>query len=1087
MRSRLRTALAATTILLGLPEGAAAQEAARISGRVTTEQGAPVASASVMVQELGIGVITNADGRYLLVVPSARAQGQEASITVSLIGYRTTSATLVLEPGRAVQHDFELVLDPLRLEEVVVTGAGLSGRAERLGTARSTVNAEMIGRTNEPNIITALAQKAPNVVTTAASGEAGAGTSIRIRGSTTLFGKGEPLIVVDGTPVNNTARSTDNPITGEQLGGVVATNRAFDINPDDIESIEILKGPAATSIFGASAGAGGAILITTRKGQGGMTRYSLRSSMQFDEVTNVVPLQREFGSGVGGEANDCLQKMTPGCEHNTPTWGPRLDPGTRTYDHARELYDTGAMFDNVLAVSGGSERTTFYLSIGDLRHDGFITGDRDRYTRQTVRLNATHGLTDNLRVRGNVAYVQTDGRFVSRGNNVNGLLLGALRAPPEFDNRTYLDPETGLHRSYRFPAPRETDLIASRGFDNPFFSINEHENLGAVNRLYGNIGASWQVLPWLDIDYTLGADFANDDRMEALHVSSSGTASGGAITRWQFYERIIDHNLRAAANFDLTPTVSAQVSVGQNLNETYFRQIYVDAQELIAPKPYKLENTVNRSPPDDEEERRRLEGYFAQVELDIADQLFLTGRIRNDGASTFGLNSQRAWYPGASLAWTFTETLGRSDGFLDRGRIRIAYGESGQEPDLYQLQNTYTGSIIPDFTPGSRLRPTLNGLGGLRTDATLGNPDIRPERVGELDAGIDLGFFRGRADLSVTYYNSHARDVIFEVDTPPSTGTTTQVLNAGEIRNRGWEVSLNGRPIETSDISLHLGLNWARNRNMVLSLGEIEPGVPREITDYGISFVGSSTHARVGEPLGIFRGLGWVRCGVSPNRVSATLDISEACAGAPHGALYLGENGLPVADPNERTIGDPNPDWTAGFNAELTFRGIRLSAFVDHRHGGQVLNMTRGSLQSLGTHANTRVRDQAARPFEEWGYGTTGAVVGPGAGVPVTLGQSFWQSLGGLGTREHLLEDATFTRLREVSIAYTFAGSFVRETLGLTGIDLRVSGRNLGLWTDYTGMDPEVHTGGAAANNRGIDWFTNPMSRSLVISFGLHH
>ncbi len=1087
MRATLRIKLAAAIALLGLPAGAAAQDAVRISGRVTTELGAPVASASVTVQDLGIGVITNADGRYLLVVPGARVQGQEVTIAVSLIGYQTSSARVVLEPGRAIQHDFELTIDPLRLDEVVVTGAGLSGRAERLGTARSTVNADMIARANEPNIISALAQKAPNIVTTAASGEAGAGTSIRIRGSTTLFGKGEPLIVVDGTPVNNTARSTNNPITGGQLGGVVATNRAFDINPDDIESIEILKGPAATSIYGASAGAGGAILITTRKGQGGMTRYSLRSSVQFDEVTNVVPLQREFGSGVDGKANECLQNLTPGCEHNAPTWGPRLDPGTPTYDHARELYDRGTMFDNVITLSGGSERTTFYLSAGDLRHDGFITGDRDRYTRQTVRLNALHGLTDNLRVRGNVAYVQTDGSFISRGNNVNGLLLGALRTPPEFDNRTYLDPKTGLHRSYRFPAPRETDLIASRGFDNPFFSINEHENLGKVYRLYGNVGANWSPFPWLDVDYTLGADFASDDRTEALHVSSSGTASGGAITRWQFYERIIDHNLRATANFEINPNLSAQISVGQNLNETYFRQIYVDAQTLIAPKPYKLENTVNRSPPDDEEARRRLEGYFAQVELDIADQLFLTGRIRNDGASTFGLNSQRAWYPGASVAWTFSETLGLAGGFLDRGRIRVAYGESGQEPDLYQLQNTYTGDPIPDFTPGSRLRPTLNNLGGLRTGTTLGNPDIRPERVGELDAGFDLGFYRGRANLSVTYYNSLARDVIFEVDTPPSTGATTQVLNAGKIRNRGWEVSLNGRPIETPNLSLHLGLNWARNRNKVLSLGDIAPGEPRMITGYGVSFVGSSTHARVGEPLGIFRGLGWVRCGISPDTVTATLIISEACAGAPHGALYLGENGLPVADPNERTIGDPNPDWTAGFNAELTFRGIRLSAFVDHRHGGQVLNMTRGSLQSLGTHANTAVRDQAARPFEEWGYGTTGAVVGPGVGVPVQLGQSFWQSLGGLGTREHLLEDATFTRLREVSIAYTFTGSFVQETLGLTGIDLRVAGRNLGLWTDYTGMDPEVHTGGAAANNRGIDWFTNPMSRSLVISVDLHH
>jgi len=1086
----LQSALRALALAAGLiPAVLQAQEPTRVSGRTTGPGGEAEPAVLVQIRALGAGVTSGPDGRYELVIPAARMRAsQSVTITASRVGLASESRTITLAPGASLTQNFQLGRDALQLEALVATGAGTETRAERLGTARATVSQDMLQRANEPNVITALAQKAPNVITTQASGEPGAGTSIRIRGTSTLVGNGEPAIIVDGIPVNNNARSTLNPQTGGNLGGVVSTNRAYDINPDDIESIEILKGPAATSILGASAGAGGAILITTRKGRSGETRYSLRSTMQFDEVANTVPLQTRFGSGNNGSATPCLASPTPGCTHNNPTWGPALAAGTPTYDHAAELFEGGRMWDNTMTVSGGSDRTSFYMSVGALNHDGFIVSDKDRYERYTFRVNADHRLRDNLRVGGNVAYVQTDGSFVSRGNNVNGLLLGALRTPPEFNNKEYLDPTYGLHRSYRFPMPRQQDLInAGRGFDNPFFVIAQDPNLGEVGRVYGNMNLNWGALPWLTLNYTLGGDYANDDRTEALHVSSAGAAAGGALTRWQFYDRVIDSNLTATATYSLGSKIGGTVSAGQNLNETYFRQVFVSAQQFIAPQPYKLSNTVNRSTPSDSEIRRRLEGYFGQVELDYDDQLFLTARLRNDGASTFGTEENRAWYPGASAAWSFTRTLGISESILSNGKLRVAYGESGQEPAAYQLQDIFTNTGISDFSPGSILVPTLGGFGGLYTSGGRGNPGIKPERVGELDAGIDLAFLDDRADLSVTYYTRHAEDVIFSVQTPPSTGATSVVLNAGEIDNKGWEVALNVRPIAARRVGLNLGVNWARNKNEVVSLGEIGPDIPRTVTAYSSSFTGSTTHAQVGEPVGVFRGFGWARCGITRNTfVSAgnAYDITAACAGAEKGALYLGANGLPVIDPDERVIGDPNPDWTAGISADLNIRGVRFSAFLDHRNGGQTFNMTKGSLLSLGTHADTDVRDAAPQPFQNW-YDES--VVGPGVGVPVQLNQSWWQSLGGLGSaREHLMEDATFTRLREVSVAYTFDQPWVRRSLGLGSVDVRLSGRNLKLWTDYTGFDPEVHVGGAAVANRGIDWFTNPTSRAWVISVGIN-
>ncbi|HYJ80939.1 MAG TPA: TonB-dependent receptor plug domain-containing protein [Longimicrobiaceae bacterium] len=637
---KLRWLFLATCFAAALaPAGLQAQEPATVSGRVTNASGEPENAVAVRIDALNVGTTTGADGTYRLVVPAGRIRaGQQVTITASRVGLAAQTRAITLSPGAALTQNFALGADVLQLEEVVATGAGTETRAERLGTARASVSQDMLQRSNEPNVMAALAQKAPNVITTQASGEPGAGTSVRIRGTSTLVGSDEPTVIVDGIPINNNARSTGNPQTGGNLGGVVSTNRAFDINPDDIQSIEILKGPAATSILGASAGSGGAILITTRRGRAGQTRFSMRSTLQSDDVPTTVPLQRRFGSGTGGNVTPCLATPTPGCTHNNPTWGPALAPGTPTYDHAAELFENGLMWDNTMTVSGGSELTTFYMSLGSLNHDGFIVTDNDRYKRYTARVNADHRLRENLRVGGNFSYIQTEGSFVSRGNNVNGLLLGALRTPPEFNNREYLDATFGLHRSYRFPMPRVQDLInGSRGFDNPFFAINEHPNLGEVGRVIGTISANWGPLPWLAVNYQVGADYANDDRTEALHVSASGAAAGGTVTRWQFYDRILDSNLTATATWTLNPTVSGTFSVGQNLNETYFRQIFVNGQQLIAPKPYKLSNTVNRSPPTDAETRRRLEGYFAQAEFDVNDQLFLTARIRNDGASTFGV------------------------------------------------------------------------------------------------------------------------------------------------------------------------------------------------------------------------------------------------------------------------------------------------------------------------------------------------------------------------------------------------------------------------------------------------------------------
>jgi len=1084
--SKLRWLFATLIAVAFMPVLLEAQQGATVTGRVTDEAGVGLSGAAVSIPTMNIGTLARADGTYALIVPAGRFQaGQQVALRAQQVGYQQQNVNVALQPGTLTQN-FTLTLDPLRMQEVVVTGGGLVARAERLGTARSTVGEAQLERSSEPNIVAALSAKTPNLVTSNSGGDPGSNQAIRIRGMSTLGGSGQPTFIVDGMVVSNATRTQgQRGAGGSVLQGPAYGNRAIDINPDDIESIEILKGPAAMSLLGASAGASGAILITTKRGRPGATRFTLRSEMQVDRPVGLLPLQQRFTSGTGGNPTPCLANPTPGCTHNNPNWGPAIPAGTPVFDIGELLYDQGQLFDNNLTMSGGTEATTFFLSLGSLNHNGFVTGDSDQFQRYTVRLNAGHALRDNVRVGGNVAYAQTAGRFLDRGNSTNAIFLPAFRGPPDFDHRQFLDPQFGLHRSYRFPAPRAQDLVRDRGWDNPFFVLNNHRNSQETGRVYGNVNLNWQALPWLQVNYILGADHAADDRTEAYHVSASGGSVGGQLSRHQFTERILDHTLTATANWRLSDIVSGTFSLGQNLNEEYMRQVYVRGNTFIAPEPYKLENTVTRQLPSDREYRRRLAGHYAQAEVDYAEQLFLTGRVRVDGSSTFGLDNQFATYPGGQLAWVFSRTLGVPENMLSFGRLRVAYGQSGQEPGLYFLDDTFQGTAMADFNPGSLTLPSLGGFGGLYSSAGRGNPNIRPERVSEIDAGADLGFFGGRLDLGVTYYLSNASDVIFPVATPPSTGATSIVLNAGEIENRGWELTLGTRPIQTRDFNLNVGLNWARNRNEVMSLGEIAPGIPRQLTGFGSSFTGlGQSFAEVGHPVGVMRGTSFLRCGISTGTVGG-LNVEQICAGQPTGAVYIAANGLPVTDPNPRVLGNADPDWTGGLNLEAGFRGVRVTAFVEHRQGGNTFNMTRGSMRQFGTHADTDIRDRPAQPWITWldHQRILGSAFGPGADVPVQLGQSWFA--GWTGQQDLLVEDATHTRLREVSLAYTFNQPWVSRTLGLSGVDARITGRNLWLRSDYTGYDPDISLGGAAIGNRGIDWWVPPTARSFVLSVGL--
>jgi len=1116
--------------LVSLPALLAAQEPVTITGKVTSDAGQPLAQVEVAIPTMGLGGLSKDDGSFVIVVPGARVSGQTVTIVARRLGYKSQTAQLTLTPG-GVKHDFTLAANPLQLGEVVVTGAGTTSETEKLGSVRNSVSSELIQKAGEANVVQALAAKAPNVTVLQQSGDPGAGSFINIRGVNSILGPNQPLFIVDGVPMDNSAFSTSNfnriddgggqTTQFGQTEGTVVSNRAVDLNPNDIESVEILKGPSASAIYGSRAGAG-VVLITTKSGRAGPTRFTFRSSSSFDDLNHAYPLQTTFGRGDAGSPGDTTAPTptTPGgqCGDGAAlarkcgrSWGPALLAGTARFDHANEIYRVGHSFDNGMTISGGNDRTTFYLSGDNSYQNGVFVGPNNYFSRTTARFKGSHRLLDNLRIGADLSYADDRGHFIQRGNNTNGVQLGDLRQPPEYNAFPYFvnTPVGKQERAYRFLHPTTLTLTDDRVFDNPFWTLNEQVNSATVGRVYGNFNAEYTPVGWLKINYALGADYATDERLEGCPVSSASPCSAGRIVEGKIVNYLIDHNLTATATYTLNPDFSGTLTVGQNLDTRNVRQLGTVGRSLIALQPFKLSNTVTPDIPVDAEQVIHDAGWFGQGTIDMWDQVHLTAAVRNDGSSTFGRGNLRSWFPKGSAAWEFTKAIGEQS-WLSYGKARVAYGEAGIEPLPYLTIQTYSSSELL----GGSNTPSQGGLPGLASSFKAADV-LKPERSKEFETGADFGFFKDRADASITWYNKSSADVILLAPVAPSGGYATQAKNAATIRNRGWEASLNLRPVQQPDYGWDVGLQWARNRSLVQKL-------PAGL-QYVVIGDFNRQVAMTGQPIGVYLGTGFMRCGISKGTDSVVVDaagtkgvLSTFCNGQPNGALFIGCTppdpssgtpgycGFPVQDPDLRIVQDPNYSWTASVRSSFRFKRLQVSGLLDIRHGGQIWNGTRGALWSYGTHKDTETRATCTSPtnplsctgnVKTFGQGGwwDGPVAGPGKGTAVSIGEPWFKFIAAcpfIGIDEPCIEDGGFVKLREVSVSYTIDAPWVQRAIGFSSIDIRVSGRNLKTWTKYTGYDPETNLGGpisAAAGAGGVDYFNNPQTRSFAFAITLNH
>ena len=1082
----LRKILSTAMFALFLAATAVAQDAT-VTGTVTdAETGETMPGVNVVIQELEIGASTDANGEYTI----TGVESGTYSIQASFVGYRTYTQEIEVSAGENT-HNIQMRTDVLGLDEVVVSALGFEENRDEQGTSASRVSGDDIAGSGELDVVSGLSGKAAGVNITSTGGDPGAASRIVIRGANTITGNNEPLFVIDGVPIYNST-------IGSGVGGVQQQSRMNDLNPDDIESVQVLKGPSAAALWGSRA-ANGVVLIETKSGQptdDNKVNITVKSEWSIDELNKTVDLQKKYGQGFGGAyipgtafswgdkiadrpGGEDVMDMSDGNAYFGPDgekFGVITQKNSRqTYDHSETIFENGLKADNSISISGGSEEGTFRLSVSNVNQDGIILENSD-YNRTTVKGVATRNW-DNFSATVNVQYTNSNSNRIQQGSNVSGLLLGAYRTPPDFNMRPYTvdyvnsdgSVTPGKHRSYRNPTGSGDTPI----YNNPLWTIENAVNETEVQRILGSTELQYDPTSWLSFTHRLGVDTYSDRRYSVFPTYDASNPSG-ALTEEELGEYQINSDLIAKASHTLNENFSGTVTLGWNVNHREYDEVGATSTDIILQGFNRDLSNYNSKNPYQERSTQRTSALYGVLNVNAYNMFFLEVTGREESASTFGEQTDGSFfYPSASLAWQFTELDALSDnGILSFGKLRLSYGEAGVQPPVYSTQTTFfQGNLVGSW--GESLNPAEYG-GGFARSSQAGNANLKVERTTEYEVGADLRFFNDRVDLGLTRYITETEDAILAVDRAPSSGFGTQLANAGAIENKGFEAELNVEVIRSRDLSWVINANWSKNINKVTSLAGAE--------ELGLAgFTSATSSAIAGEEYGVFFGNAWAR--------------------NDDGSLALDANGFPQPADEQKIIGNPNPDWRAGVGSTINFKGLSLNFLFDIKQGGDVWNGTKGALKFFGVHGSQVWETTAEQDLKYYGAdpddpndviseGTTfrGYVEDFGGGpVAVTDVAHYDGPFSGFtGPAEPNIEDGGFVRLRQVSLGYSIDGQGFRDYTGLRSVDLRVTGRNLLLFTDYSGIDPETNLTGPS-NGFGLDYFNNPSTRSYIFSVKVNY
>ncbi|MCC2599612.1 SusC/RagA family TonB-linked outer membrane protein [Sphingobacterium sp. FBM7-1] len=1034
MKQKLLSLIFVLTCLIGVSFAQNRQ----VSGVVTSaSDGSPLAGVSVAVVGTSSATQTDGDGNYSINVAT------DATLAFSYIGYVSQRVPV----NNRSTINISLVADETSLEEVVVTAQGIERTARSIGYATQNVSGENLQQRSEPNVLNALQGKVAGVNISSSSGQPGSSTNINIRGITSFGGNNQPLIVVDGIIFSNDTDNSQNSLFGSQ-----PSNRLNDIPPDNIESINVLKGPAASALYGSRASAG-VLMITTKsgKGMGGKTEVTLSSSTNFQNVAYLPKFQSSYGQGSQNIYNN----------QSSLSWGPKFGtmptvieggsgrevPYQAYPNNMRDFYQTGAFYQNSVNLAGGNEDHNFTAGVSSTLQNGVVR--ESDFNRHTVNVGGNSKLQNGIKIGGSITYGKTKQKGSTMGNG--GSAFGQItRIPVSYDlmgTPIYDDAGNGLYYN-----PAQNHPLWS--VENEFFTSN-------VDRVFGNLNIGYDFTDWLNVSYRVTGDTYFDSRKQVLR-NGAARAPQGAIDEDQRFRSELNGDLmvRATKNDLFVEGLNANLLLGQNINQRNYKESGVVASSLTIPGFDNVSNAGVFTGSYANTEQRRLIGHYAQLSLGYNDYLFLELTGRADKSSTLPTENNTYFYPSASASFVPTEVWDvlKSD-VLSFAKVRVNAARVGRDADPYLLNSVFVTSSYGNNTASIEFPISVGGssITGFQRSSRIGNPNLKPEFVTSYEVGAQLGFFNNRLDLDFTYFNTKSTSQIFNVAVANASGFDTQTSNIGEMTNKGIEVMLSGYPVRTNDFSWNVNFNFTRIRNNVVAIFGEEPVGGDLLTSTVIPavnyFGGITPSIAEGYPYGVIVGAKNVR------NENGDLLIN------PTTGLFV------PALPNE-VIANPQKDYSLGINNTFTYKGISVGALFDINKGGQIFSMGQVDLRSGGALAVTEADRDQPRILP--------GVIDNGDGtyrkndIQISA-QSYWQGLGGIAS-EAAVFDATSYRLRELTVNYSLPQSVLGNS-PFGQVSVGFSGRNLWMFAPGFPTDPEINTQGAG-NAQGMDLNGIPTTRS---------
>ena len=1082
-----------------------------VSGRVSSvEDGSPLPGVNVVLKGTTNGTATDSDGNYKLILPSG-----DAVLTFSFIGLQSVEVPV----GERTVVDVQMSLDIQQLSEVVVTAVGIEREKKALGYAVASVNAQNLQQRSEVDPLRALQGKMAGVNITGAGGAPGQSTKINIRGISSLTGNTQPLFVVDGIPFDNSVNSNNTQgSSGEDAGrNTVFSNRAFDLDPNNIESITILKGAAAGALYGSRA-TNGVVIVTTKAAKKGTKKgleVNFASSLNFEEISGIPDYQDVYTQGSNQVYNGAFignwgapfenhvdainaqygtnYSKSYGKYSAGPNAGQPYPDGTGPHPYATRFpsltqfrdadgqplavpivphdiiggfFNRGQTTENAITISNGSEKMNMNASVSRMDQTGMIPNSGA--SRTALSFGGNGQLANGLIISGNVNYANTTQHSPQSGASAFTDYYGGQGAGSIYARLFYLPRNFNLN-GYPFENPVDGSNLFYRALDNPRWIAKYNKYTSNVNRVYGGLSLGYDIKEWLNVQLKGGINTYSERRVDIVRSGGINEPLGHVIND-DLTNTEQDYNLIFTVQKDFSENFAFRGIFGGGANQRSFVRSRVTGTEIISDGLntglYKLDATATQIANSDYNSLRRLNSLYTDLLLSYKDYLFLNLGGRNDWSSTLPKDNNNYFYPFASVSLVLSDVV-TMPGFISMTKVRAAGAKVGSDANVYQTSTNYVIGV--PFTTGAGVKTNRASLSN-----TLGNPTLKPEFTTEYEGGLEMQFADNRIGFDVTYFSRKSTDQIISAALPRSTGFTQQIINFGELDNKGWEVALNATPVKLSNgLTWDFSVAYTRIRSSV-----IDAGPTKEIIVGGPGSSLATIH-RNDEPYG---------------QIFGTKNARSA-----DGQLLIDPNtGMPFLLQESEIIGNPNPDFTLGWNNTISFKGISLRALIDWKQGGDFYSFTGASLL---------LRGQLKQSIDREGLRVVPGILGntqtyepilsnpddPNSTIkntiPVTAFDShFSNGWGAYGADEVNVYDGTVIRLREVSLGYSLPRTILSKT-PFGSVNISISGRNL-WWNapnvlEDLNLDPEVLGGTSGTNVQGFEYGAAPTTRRYGVNLNL--